>query len=277
MPFAGQSSVPPMPPAYCRMFLDARRILGLGEWDLAQRLGTTVDTIRALESGHLSALPPWPETSRIVTSYLTGLGMDARPVLHSLAHDLTMLAAASQPSHGPGGSAAALRSSVPRRSSAEPAHVPSHSQAKSTGGTSSAKAGPPSWVVQLGRTPRNVAGAVDKATQSVMSAGRRAARRVSTANMARAPADAGRPRTVARATIAALLIALLLATVAQTSLAGSVMTAAAVPLPATLARAFGKVADMLRVQLAPVRDGLRWIEVEDPRSRRGDKLQTARR
>jgi hypothetical protein len=37
------------------------------------------------------------------------------------------------------------------------------------------------------------------------------------------------------------------------------------------------VAEQVRVHLAPVREGLRWIEVEDPRSRRGDKLQTARR
>jgi hypothetical protein len=28
-------------------------------------------------------------------------------------------------------------------------------------------------------------------------------------------------------------------------------------------------------QWAPVREGLRWIEVDDPRQRRGDKLQTS--
>ncbi len=33
----------------------------------------------------------------------------------------------------------------------------------------------------------------------------------------------------------------------------------------------------LAVQFAPVREGLRWIEVEDPRSRRSDKLPPAER
>jgi hypothetical protein len=28
------------------------------------------------------------------------------------------------------------------------------------------------------------------------------------------------------------------------------------------------------LQLAPVRDGMRWIDVRDPRSRRSDKLRT---
>ncbi len=42
-----------------------------------------------------------------------------------------------------------------------------------------------------------------------------------------------------------------------------------------------KVASSLRaslaVQFAPVREGLRWVEVEDPRSRRSDKLPPAER
>lgn len=36
----------------------------------------------------------------------------------------------------------------------------------------------------------------------------------------------------------------------------------------------GSLGDFLSVQFAPVQDGLRHIEVRDPRSRRGDKLQT---
>jgi hypothetical protein len=34
--------------------------------------------------------------------------------------------------------------------------------------------------------------------------------------------------------------------------------------------------DYLLHRAAPVREGLRWIEVDDPRSRRGDKLATKR-
>lgn len=57
---------------------------------------------------------------------------------------------------------------------------------------------------------------------------------------------------------------------------------------ATVSAFFGRVAspfastamsirDSLSVQFAPVREGLRWIEVEDPRSRRGDKLASGER
>lgn len=53
--------------------------------------------------------------------------------------------------------------------------------------------------------------------------------------------------------------------------------ATASTLPEPVARMLARVVDFARVQLAPVREGMRWIEVDDPRSRRGDKLQTARR
>lgn len=53
-------------------------------------------------------------------------------------------------------------------------------------------------------------------------------------------------------------------------------------LEAAVAHAPQPIADVLRdarefmlVQFAPARDGLRWIEVDDPRTRRGDKLRTA--
>ncbi len=37
------------------------------------------------------------------------------------------------------------------------------------------------------------------------------------------------------------------------------------------------IRDSLAVNFAPVREGLRWIEVENPRSRRGDRLSGAER
>lgn len=276
-PRTGLHSGTPMPPAYCRMFYDARRILGLGEHDLAQRLATSVDTIRALESGQLSALPPWPETSRVVTAYLAGLGMDARPVLHSLAHDLAMLATVRPPVHGRGGPVAASRWSGVSHSASDPVQAPSRRPSTSSGGSVPATAAPLRWVTQLGRAPRTIAGAIGSAARSVKSECRRAAHRVARLASTHGAPVVVRPGKGARAGIAASVVVMLIAAVAQTSLAGSVMTAASAPLPATLTRAFGKVADIVRLQLAPVRDGLRWIEVEDPRSRRGDKLQTARR
>ena len=273
--YAGLSNGEPMPPAYCRMFFDARRILGLSETDLAQRLNTDPATIRALETGHLSALPPWPETSRVVTAYLAGLGLDARPALHSLARDLAALPPRPSGTSKAGTNALRAKPATGGDWRGQPRHLP-----PASAGGSQAKAGPPAWVIRLGRTPGAINGAVGTAARSAVALGRRSARRVSSvAGMRRRRGEeqSGRRAGGLRLGIAASVLAVLIAAVSQTSLAASVMSAAAVPMPAMLTRAFGHVADMVRVQLAPVRDGLRWIEVEDPRTRRGDKLQTARR
>jgi hypothetical protein len=48
-------------------------------------------------------------------------------------------------------------------------------------------------------------------------------------------------------------------------------------LPASLSQPMLNSLDTLSVRLAPRRDGLRWIEVADPSSRKADKLPTAGR
>lgn len=55
----------------------------------------------------------------------------------------------------------------------------------------------------------------------------------------------------------------------------SVLEAAVAQLPPSVVRIVRGAQDYVTVQLAPVRDGLRWIDVRDPRSRRSDKLRTA--
>lgn len=52
----------------------------------------------------------------------------------------------------------------------------------------------------------------------------------------------------------------------------SVLQAAVAHIPGPLARAAEGVKSYLQVQFAPVRDGFRWINVDEPRKRRGDKL-----
>lgn len=266
-----------MTPAYCRMFLDARRILGLSEWDLAQRLATDVGTIRALEQGQLAALPPWSETSRVVTAYLSGLGMDPRPVLHSLAHDLAAVGSTQSKTDTRSVTAGRTRSRGETEPSKRRADVPAAAPQASW---TFARA----WIGKFGNAPASAS----RSAQSAIAAGRRAAVRVGGRFGARRDrrdedevGDGGfsrhGARWMGRSALVAVACLALAAVATKTSLASSVITAAAAPLPAPVTRAFGKVADFVRMQLAPVRDGLRWIEVEDPRSRRGDKLQTARR
>jgi hypothetical protein len=52
----------------------------------------------------------------------------------------------------------------------------------------------------------------------------------------------------------------------------SVLEAAVARMPPPMQRFVRGAQNYVIVQLAPVRDGLRWIDVPDPRSRRGDKL-----
>jgi len=55
----------------------------------------------------------------------------------------------------------------------------------------------------------------------------------------------------------------------------TMLEAAVAKLPPSVARIVRGAQNYVIVQLAPVRDGLRWIDVPDPRTRRSDKLQTA--
>jgi hypothetical protein len=54
----------------------------------------------------------------------------------------------------------------------------------------------------------------------------------------------------------------------------AVLEAAVSQLPPSMKRFVRGAQDYVIVRLAPVRDGLRWIDVSDPRTRKGDKLQT---
>jgi hypothetical protein len=55
----------------------------------------------------------------------------------------------------------------------------------------------------------------------------------------------------------------------------AVLEAAVSQLPPSMKRMVRGAQNYVIVRFAPVRDGLRWIDVPDPRTRRGDKLQTA--
>lgn len=81
----------------------------------------------------------------------------------------------------------------------------------------------------------------------------------------------GRTARTARLLVAAAVPVALVVLVTQTS----VLEAAVSKLPPSVARIVRGAQNYVIVQMAPVRDGLRWIDVPDPRTRRGDKLQTA--
>lgn len=67
-----------------QFFANLRRGLRLARVAIANQISTDAQVIEALETGALDRLPPWPETTRVVTAYTHLVGMDARPVLHAL-------------------------------------------------------------------------------------------------------------------------------------------------------------------------------------------------
>ncbi|MGH6736766.1 MAG: hypothetical protein ACRECX_11935 [Methyloceanibacter sp.] len=77
-----------MPAGYdaevAELFRDLRAASNLTETDLAARIATPIEVVQALEQGALYALPPWPETCRVVNAYGTLLNLDTRPLLRRI-------------------------------------------------------------------------------------------------------------------------------------------------------------------------------------------------
>lgn len=85
------------------------------------------------------------------------------------------------------------------------------------------------------------------------------------------------PRMVSARRAARLALAVgVLVALGTASTQTAVVAAAVASLPAPAERAVRSLSDYLAVKFAPLRQGHRWIEVADPRSRRGDKLRTRR-
>lgn len=66
------------------LFRDLRVASNMTETDLAARIATPVEVVQALEQGAIYALPPWPETCRVVNAYGTLLNLDTRPLLRRI-------------------------------------------------------------------------------------------------------------------------------------------------------------------------------------------------
>lgn len=219
---ASYASVEPPPAVLAsevgRFFHDLRVALNLNLAQAAQALATRVDIIVALERGQVGALPPWPETCRIVRTYAGFASLDPRPVLHSLEQLYVSMPRVVPP-------AASRRSRMPDLGQGAPL------------------------------------------LRAIGGGGRRAAE--AARNVRRAVNDrAGRPG-MALFTVTMGIALILLIT--QTA----VLEAAVSQLPPSMKRIVRGAQNYVIVHLSPVRDGLRWIDVSDPRTRRSDKLRTA--
>ncbi len=192
-----------------RFFLDLRRAFRASQAQIAERLATRIDIIAALETGQVRALPPWPETCRIVRNYTHMAGLDPRPALTSLE--------------------LLLQTSV---------HAP---------------------VAPVPRARRRAEVPVeDEPVRSAILSSLR-------------EAWEGRIGAAMRLLIVVTVPVTMILLVTQTA----VLEAAVAKLPPSVARIVRGAQNYVIIQFAPVHDGLRWIDVPDPRTRRADKLHDA--
>ena len=224
-----------------RLFFDLRSALRVTPQQLALHLQATPSTLLALEYGDFEHLPVWSETSRVVIAYTALAGIDGRPVLAALAD--TLRRSANVPM---------LAAPAPPR---DMAPAPSRYTAVAS--------------VDVHQVPPV---AKQQAPKKAPPVRRFFAAGSALANGAkRLPADAlqhvrERPRRALYAVSLPLGIVLLL-------LNTSALEAAFSNVPRPVARVAQDVRSYFQVQFAPVREGLRWIEVDDPRRRRADKLR----
>lgn len=227
-----------------RLLSGVRTALGYSEIELAVRLGTTPRVVFALENGWLEALPPWQETRRIVDGWVATAGLDPRPALEALA--LAIQAVPAVTGRPADAVEAADRTTVASQGLVRQLRQPLPKPALAP--------------VELGSHPAADAGAVPEPTPLP--------RRLWRLTRLRLPASRW-VRLAAFAVVAAGLW--------TTTIETAVVAAAVAKLPAPAERAVRSISDFIAVRFAPLREGHRWISVDDPRSRRGDKLRIGRR
>jgi transcriptional regulator with XRE-family HTH domain len=236
---------PPSEAEIGALFRDLRRILRLSLPDLALRLGTRIDVVTALERGEVGRLPPWPETVRVVTGFTSLARIDPRPVLAIIREQMegrvTIVGASASP------------------------RWPLRSLARST-------------VAAAGR----VAASTRSAASVAWGAREAMAQRWIASQTADMDVDDDARHSMAWLGRTGIMVLLVLTLTFATYLARSTgLEGALSDLRTPIARLVDKAHDNIVRRTASNsdrdelgRDELKWIDVDDPRSRRADRLRT---
>jgi transcriptional regulator with XRE-family HTH domain len=211
----GEPAVSGRDPQLGHIFRNMRAAMRLSREALARRLATTPGTVEDFETGTISNLPHWRETTRIVRGYCETLRLDPDPILWRIQNHLRAGGQADSPTR-----AADVRPPSP------PPAVLRKGHARSEG----------DW----GRSARR------------------------------------KGRRVLRLFAVSTPLALAAAAVYFANTAPAPVYRAIAQLPAPLSATARAGLDQLLLISAPRRDGLRWIDVGDPKLRKVDKLQTSK-
>jgi hypothetical protein len=232
-----------LPPAFdaeiARLFTELRQYLGRPVAHIAQHLGTHPNVIAALEAGRIDLLPGWNETARVVSGYIALARLDSRPALDRLA----MLMGVSIP----------VRRGNPAPSLVQPpADAAATPVARILGRLSEAalrarsEANDPGilveWVSHLKETVHCL---------------------VNTVRLAHAPV-----RWVMAGALALIVV--------FSAAPSGVLQASVSGLSQPISGLWRKISGHAGEARVILRGGLKWIEAEDPRDRRSDKLPSRR-
>ena len=240
-----------------RFFIDLRQALRLTVPQAAHYLAVRPEFVEALETGQVEYLPAWSETSAIIMTYTSMAGVNGRPVLNAVGTLLTHISVPAAPAalpqleyrpaapqfyeephplvRQPYPPVPQPREQLPARQISRPTQVAEADAAQS----------------RLANSSRNLL----RAGSAIASGARR---------LPQEAIDSVRARPQ-RALYALSLPLGLLFILMHSSIF------------ATISKPFSLgvqwVSTYMQEHYGPVRDGLRYIEVDDPRTRRGDKLQ----
>lgn len=221
-----------------RFFLELRRYLRLSTAEVAHRIGTHPDIIAALETGRIDCLPVWSETARVVTSYIGMARLDPRPALERLSVLMRVAVHAGPHRHHPVAASA-------RSAAASPVSL---IVSRLVDATARAKSG---------------AGWSERFTDWKQHIG----------NPAKALAEVRLPaRAPVRRVLAAAFALVIVASVAPSGVLQASVGGIAQPISGLWRKLSGE-GSAVRVI---IRDGLKWIDADDPRERRSDKLPSHR-
>lgn len=271
-----------------QLLVGVRRSLGLSLDELAGRLGILPMLAAAFEQGRLESLPPWPQTADIVQRWIGLAGIDPAPALsefrnamasarpsrtdRDIADGLVALAARSRGAGGPVDPA-------PTREAARIARDDTEARIAAVARVLGRQAQPAPSAQAAPMTPSQTAHEppVDGSSTSSSRLAHwrdrwrrgwpKAGSGADALPAAESTRGGGRPWRLAAS--AALLLFMLGGAAFNTSVRAAAVSA----LPEPAGRAVRSFSDFLAEYFAPVREGHRWIDVADPRSRRGDKLR----
>ncbi len=268
-------------PVLAHIFTTMRGTLGWSRERVAAGLQTSVATIDALEAGRVTGLPPWSETLRIVEAYGRLVGIDAGVILDRLQSQSAMplqplpqsgriaLQGGSAPVGAPAkapptasvAAKPALQDALARaRTAVRPARPdtgpPAPARAVRSAPPPSSHAPPP-----VPKSPRPAAQREPLSTPATNDPIAKIAARLNSASAAQEETVRRSHRW--RSRVAASIVAVVLGV-------GALLTARPASTNSEPVITLDRIA-------ATFREGLRWVDVADPRSRKTDKLGAAQK